>query len=273
MHIISYGDKIQEGIYSLIHSVFQNVVNLNYADKYVISLVSEKVGVGPLNIVVKGVDFNQIKNVEIAPDYIKINDFHFEKNVLQIYNSKIPDLDFQNLDLNWELIAEELKNSPEKSLAFLIFPEREGQFTTTFDKVLIKKIKESVSEKIEIESLITISKSIKGIGYGLTPSGDDFIAGMLTSLNFLEIKNKNSYIELKNKIFETVLGENRISNNSFYMSKENLYSEKLKNLLVALSGKNQNEVRNTIRNYIEIGETSGADFLTGMYLTYKNIIW
>ncbi|OFY88906.1 MAG: hypothetical protein A2236_02280, partial [Bacteroidetes bacterium RIFOXYA2_FULL_33_7] len=248
MKLISFGDKIQEGVYSDIHSVFEKVVNFNFSNDLVVSVVSEEIGNGPFNIVVSNIDFSLIRSIKFF-NSIEINGKLFDKSNIQQYDSGIPKINFKHLDKNWEFIAQKLKYSPEKSLAFLLHPEKKMEFSTTFDTQLIKKIETGVENIFNVNNIVSGLKSIKGLGYGLTPSGDDFISGVLTSLNLLEIKNNNSYIELKNKIFETVRGENRISNNSFYISKENLYSEKLKNLLVALSEQNKNEIENAIRNY------------------------
>ena len=107
------------------------------------------------------------------------------------------------------------------------------------------------------------------MGYGLTPSGDDFITGILVALTLLGKKHNVSYIELKNKIYENALGENRISNNFLHIANSDFCNQNLKNLLDALSNNDKNKIELYTKNYIDIGETSGADFLTGLYLMYE----
>jgi hypothetical protein len=269
MRILSYGDKITRGVYSHIHSSFTHAINFLRADNCVISLVTEKVGAGPYNIVVSENELSHLNHIELD-DCIKINKQKFEINTTKKFISEFPEIKCEQIDKNIEIIPQILSDfAPQKSLAFLIFPEKSSEFTSSFDKAFKSIIEKSVNDIFENNDFVNGSKSIKGMGYGLTPSGDDFITGMLVALTLLGKKHNVSYIELKNKIYENALGENRISNNFLHIANADFCNQNLKNLLEALSNNDKNKIELYTKNYIDIGETSGADFLTGLYLMYE----
>jgi len=78
--------------------------------------------------------------------------------------------------------------------------------------------------------LIEGIRLIKGVGIGLTPSGDDFISGLLTALKVLEIINKENNSYLRKIIYDNAKGDNLISNNFLFYASEGLFFEKNKKL-------------------------------------------
>ncbi len=114
-------------------------------------------------------------------------------------------------------------------------------------------------------------KKMKGSGVGLTPSGDDFITGMLYAIFLLEKINKKDYNELRNKIYEKAKSNNDISRNMIFHASKGLYFKQFKDLQTAFINNDKN-IKQFLKNLIDIGETSGSDMLTGFYLTLKNKI-
>lgn len=112
-------------------------------------------------------------------------------------------------------------------------------------------------------------KKMKGSGHGLTPSGDDFITGMLYALNLLQEVNAKDMSELKNKIYETSKTTNDISRNMIFHAKKALYFKQFKDFQTALLNKEKN-IKQGFLNLINIGDTSGSDMITGYFLTLKN---
>ena len=111
-----------------------------------------------------------------------------------------------------KLLSDEIsdKISPQ-SLGFLIFPKNEIFFQTTFEKAFLAHVKNTV-QNISLENLPTITKSMKGVGFGLTPSGDDFNCGILYALNYLNEIMNNGFSKTIKKCYLNSIGDNLISN-------------------------------------------------------------
>ena len=143
------------------------------------------------------------------------------------YTSKI---NFQSV--NNAILADNLsflestlvKLSPEKSLCFLLDEKRELSFKPGFEMELVKRMKSGVSLILKgtMESLIEGITRIKGCGFGLIPSGDDFIAGMLSGLYLTQEIFSMDLSEIRKKIYEAALGENLISNTFLSLAEEGL---------------------------------------------------
>lgn len=265
--LISFGDKISVGEY-ILHSRFKNSVNFFNKDK-LITLGNKFIGSGPSNIIFEEIFLENINRVIINKDCFYINDKKYLVPDEKVYSSNlsISNYNIKIFFLNLKIFERFLKTlSNRKGLTPILDEnfEKEDNFMNNFvlriyegTKILFNKdIKEGI-------------KLIKGVGIGLTPSGDDFIYGLLTGLKVIEIiKNENNY-PLRKLIYETAKGENLISNNFLYHASEGLFFEKTKKLITSLFISNENEIFDSTISMLEIGETSGVDFSVGLLLTIK----
>ena len=86
---------------------------------------------------------------------------------------------------NLRTFGESLQGSaPPKSLAFLLDDTRLANFQTKSERAFAAHMAHSVHQVFHGHLLQGI-RSLKGCGPGLTPSGDDFIAGLLVGLHVL----------------------------------------------------------------------------------------
>jgi len=77
------------------------------------------------------------------------------------------------------------------SLAFIFDNGRFSHFDSEFEKAFVKRMGDGV-KLIWAGQIIRGVKRLKGCGFGLTPSGDDFIAGLLFGLNVIQqARNKD----------------------------------------------------------------------------------
>ncbi len=209
--------------------------------------------------------------IEINKNEIIIGDEVFKFNTLKKYNSKI---NFKNEDLKGKLtltisfIEKNVNKLNPLSVAFLINNKFEDEFKTRFQKAFVKHIKSAWYEILKGEFFEGIKK-MKGSGHGLTPSGDDFITGMLYALNLIPEINKKDTIELRNEIYEVSKTNNDISRNMIFHASKGLYFKQFKNFQEALIMKDENLIQK-FKSLINIGETSGSDMITGYYLMLKN---
>lgn len=269
LQISDIGKHIKNGHYNRIHSRFTDVVNFHHNDEIGLSVVNRKIGGGPFNIVIDNFDPVDVNSVELNDDFLIIDPFRIELTNSSKTNYCLPEIFSEIFLNNFSRLKDILiENCPKKSLAVFFDDERKRDFHSTFEKNLLAKYREAI-QLFENNVIQNSVKIFRGLGFGLTPSGDDFNAGILMGLSVAERLYNSDRSLLKNNIFETAKGENHISNLLLYICKNGLCTEKFKEVLMALSGNDLARIECSVKNYISIGETSGADFLTGFYYSVK----
>ncbi|MGB9750136.1 MAG: DUF2877 domain-containing protein [Caldisericia bacterium] len=265
--LISFGDKISLGEY-IIHSKFKNSINFSNKEK-LITLGNRNIGSGPSNIIFDKKDFESINKITIFENLFYINDeeFKIEKEKIYSSNLKISNFDIQIFNNNLQIFEKYLKIfSKNKGLIPLIDSDLEK--TENLINNFIKRIHEGMKILFD-EDIVKGIKLIKGVGIGLTPSGDDFIYGVLAGLTVLEIIKKENNFYLKKLIYENAKGDNLISNNFLYYASEGLFFEKTKKLILSIFFGSEREIVDSTVSILQIGETSGVDFSTGLLITIK----
>ena len=270
--IVSIGDRIFPGKFFL-HSKFKRVTNFTNKES-IISVVTEEIGKGPINIVVAGMDVANINDLYITKNFISINYKKYPFDKQKLFNSQIKFKKINTNRLEKNLIYFEktlLDLSHPKSIAFLIDSNREKYFTTAFERNFLKRIKESVYN-IYNNNLIYGIKKVKGVGFGLTPSGDDFISGLIIALYIFDniYCNNTKYKKLRKLIYKITKSENLLSNSFLSLSKDGFMPERIKKFIISILYESEKEIFNQINNLLSIGETSGSDLGVGFLLTIKN---
>lgn len=268
MNILSFGSFVESGTYHL-HSKFSKVQNYT-KDSNLISLVAPEIGKGPNNIVLTQIPEFAKKSINVANEKIKIGDKllkrsysdYEQENDLYIHNIK-------SLSSKSNLLASLCKPFlSSKSFGFLLDANYSSNFKTSYELALLKKVN-SIMENFSFFKLPEITKKIKGIGFGLTPSGDDLNCGILYALNYSnEIVEKDLSVIIK-KCYQNSIGNNIISNNFLKFAFQNQYYENFYGLLKAMKQNNNQKLSYYIKKVINSGHTSGSDMITGFILTLK----
>jgi len=270
MMLLSVGDKIQQGTYQ-IHSKFDRVVNF-IKNGNLVSLVDKKIGGGPLNIVISGVNFDEVHALEVKQEAVVLNQINLDFREDLYYRSDIDyrQWDFPRLRENLYIFEKLLiQLSHPMSLAFLLDESRIENFREGFERAFVDQIASGV-KKINNKDIINGVKMLKGCGFGLTPSGDDFIAGLLIGMNLIHKMTGRDFGDLIRNIYEVSKGENIFSNTFLQLARDGLLFEKMKKLLSAILYKGENEILHCIVIVFSIGESSGADLCTGFLLTVQS---
>ena len=281
IEIISIGDRIFPGEYTL-HSSFRNVVNLTDGESLV-ALVTREVGRGPVNIVVEGLEPGSIETLRIDRETISISgdSYLFDRRLLFHSHPGTGPVDKGHLAKNLGVFDDSLLElSPPKSLAFLVDEKREINFRSSFEKGFTERMKEGVrsiflsgrSSEPAAKNIVSGVKKIKGLGFGLTPSGDDFIAGLLVALNLMERMDQFDRSNLKSEIVSVSLSGNLLSNSFISLAGDGFLFEGFKNLLTSLLEGTEEEVRTATEKLLTLGSSSGSDMGVGFLLTMKIFI-
>ena len=260
MELINLGTALVNGKYFL-HSKFKSVHN--YSDNNtIISLVQSEIGKGPSNIVVKKLPKIAEENLFlgdgkliIGEETMKISSYNPEK-IENIYPNSL-----DQLQLNTEIL---FKNTQfkAKSLGFIFSPADESFFKSIFEKAFVQRVKD-IMQDFSSKNLQLIAKNMRGIGFGLTPSGDDFNCGMLYGFHYVKNLFNKDFVTIIEEYYLNAIGTNLISNTFLKSAYQGLCYESFYNLLLALKKNNKQQVLFHLEEVLDSGHSSGSDMLTG----------
>lgn len=295
--LLSVGDQIESGVFRF-HSRFNRAVNFERHGRLV-SVVDEQIGPGPLNIVLRGgFSLSPSEGVrgpfslqgsgahcalkvrgtllpsafpplKITASSVVFAAHRFPFTPRQRYHST---LDFapgnlrcfhHNLSIFGGLLTE---CAPSKSLAFLLDKTRLKNFRSGFEQAFADRICRGAHQVFHGRLLEGI-RSLKGCGLGLTPSGDDFIAGLLIGLNLLQKLRGQAFQPTADAVFSAAEGDNIFSNTFLDLARRGLLFGRMKDLLLVLMTGSEASVRKATAKLFAIGASSGADLATGFFLT------
>ncbi|MDI6766905.1 MAG: DUF2877 domain-containing protein [Bacteroidota bacterium] len=272
IEIVSHGNQIRRGKYYL-HSKFTSAANFCSGDSFVF-VVNKEVGSGPLNIVVEGVTVDSVASLEVGNDGFYLNGDKFCFDQLKIYDSKLYVSDFNEEKFKRNLRFFEstlIEFSSPKSLAFLLDESRKKVFTSSFEIQYVKRCENAVQLFLSDDFLWGI-KMLGGLGPGLTPSGDDFISGVLIALNLQSMINSSDNSNMIKQIYKTVESGNYFTTAFLRCSANGFLFEKFKQLIDSLLHAGEDEIIQNTRSLFTIGATSGADQAVGFLLGIKRFI-
>jgi Protein of unknown function (DUF2877) len=294
--LLSIGDQVKPGSYRL-HSVFTRVVSFERRGR-LITLVDEAIGPGPLNIVLRGFVALQVfrsggsaerrcvrgqesaalcraaeppkgwghVQLEITTRTVRFAGQRYRFASHQRYHSGIELKDGGRFRPNLATLREALlEDAPAQSLAFLLDGKRRKNFRPGFERAYAAQIGHAVRQVFGGRLLQGI-RCLKGCGMGLTPGGDDFIAGLLIGLHVLQKLHGRDYRATREAIFRAARADNLFSNTFLDMARRGMVFGRLKNLLVALASGSAALVRVAAQELFTVGHTSGADLATGLFM-------
>ncbi len=268
INVASYGKALHRGAYKL-HSRFASAVNF-YSDDAFAFVVHANIGAGPLNIVLQGMRFDSLNSLEIDIDSICLNGIRLQLDTSTLYDPhfEFDEYNEDNFKHNLEVFEQTLKEfSPPTSLAFLLDETRKKNFTSSFDVEYVKRFELGYKTILSDNHLRGI-ELLKGLGPGLTPSGDDFISGLLIAVNVRQAVLKTDLSQTIHSIYQTAQGTNPFTNTFIRCAAYGQVSGKFKRLIESLFHSGREETIESTQQLLTVGATSGADqavgFLTGL---------
>jgi hypothetical protein len=187
------------------------------------------------------------------------------------YDSSLPDLDFRVLKNslpNFKRLLIEL--APAKSIAFLLDESEESNSAVSFEAALRNQFLKGAKLMRERRILEGV-RTIKGLGFGLTPSGDDFISGFLLGLNLQQRLLNIDHHRLIEDIFVSAQTENLLSLAWLRCAKEGRIFEKMKQAIIALGQMNLSIFEKATRSLLTVGSTSGIDMAVGLVFGIETV--
>jgi hypothetical protein len=161
-----------------------------------------------------------------------------------------------------------LASAPARSLAFLV-DQRGGR---TFEKVLARRLRAGAA-RLAGGDLEAGAADLHGLGFGLTPSGDDFLAGFLLGLRALEMAAGRDLAPQRRAIREAARSANPFSETLLRSALEGRCYHAAGALIRALFEGTEADVLSHARGLFAIGASSGADLAVGLLFALKVTAW
>jgi hypothetical protein len=262
--LVSYGDWIAPGEYRF-HSRFRRAINFIGVDTMV-SIVDESVGAGPLNLVVDNLDAWSGERLVVQSDFLELNDVRIATDPAAKYNSAIEistAIFSGQLPANLACFKDMLQDlaSPQ-SLTFLL--DKNDRFSgSTFNDAFQNRFA-TASRRISEGRFAAGVSEIKGLGCGLTPSGDDFIAGLLIALHVRQQVFSESTSALITNISAATRTTNPFSQALLNCAAQGRVFDRFKRVVLSLFAANSMQIETCTVDLLRIGATSGADMAVGL---------
>ncbi len=128
----------------------------------------------------------------------------------------------------------------------------------------------------EAAALLDGSKILAGLGVGLTPSGDDFLVGVLSALHFNRLNVGKGFcptLSVLNGIAtESSKRTSTFSGMLIRCAARGWYSDLVSDWLAAVHKGNANSALSATRRLFAIGHSSGKDTLAGLLTTVRGLV-
>jgi hypothetical protein len=111
------------------------------------------------------------------------------------------------------------------------------------------------------------AKTLKGLGIGLTPAGDDFLCGFLWALSLAG----PSWDAARRTIYDAAKGGNLIANHFLRAAHAGLFFEHFKYFTRSFCEGTDAETLAAFKRLLTVGATSGADTAAGLIFGLKHV--
>jgi len=220
-----------------------------------------------LNVVLQDLGIPNGQRVFVGHDFIRIGETEFALTEARRYNSAIaipPESPPGLIASGFACFRAALqKAAPPRSLIFLVESGSGHAASWDFETALAERFSDGLRLLRDGRYVEGVHK-IKGLGWGLTPSGDDFICGLLIALHLRQAlfeENTSSIIE---DIGREAAGANPFSTAFLRCAQEGRVFERLQRVLTAILRAAENEIAESAQQLASFGETSGSDLAAGL---------
>ncbi|MCI0453734.1 MAG: DUF2877 domain-containing protein [Candidatus Dadabacteria bacterium] len=283
---------------AIVHSVFDRALYIRIGSNSILTVIKDKDYISPTSILLRNPEDYDLKSIGIK-DGMRVEG---DKHVLSIGDNllaiklarssiwgspafpKHAFIKLSDVSLNLRVLRDVIYTSPSREGLVPLLENVELYGPLQF---FLHKQEPTISERARpnIETLMwglyrydldmAVKKAlpILGLGPGLTPSCDDFLAGLMLSLNLggrALLKKREGEIGFYRKVSAEICRMAKV--------KTTIYSQVLLNqarvgegpkavveLIHGLLTKDPNHVAGATKNVMKIGETSGADIAIGIY--------
>lgn len=274
--------KLKSKCIGSVHSVFNKVINFQTTNGQIYSILQYEIDNGPYSLRINSIDesFSDLNikvndAVKFESNYLCINAFNVKMNDLNVWEPnefKFNEKHLPAFRKNIEVFNETVHSNGSPGGTYYYYFKNNFSSMPLYDaSVVEKKLCYRISAFLwciqnEPEKVGFYIKKIIGFGYGLTPSGDDYLAGFITSLTKASSYKASSCVALiadvlKNKQISTT----DISNMMIQASLEGKISERMNDFMECLLlHRCKERLKESILTALSVGSMSGTDFIIGI---------
>ena len=259
MDILNFNSPIK------IHSIYENTVNL-IVNNHILALQTHNTVISPISLITDANSFNINLNskIYINNNCIFIDNFCFDYSKTEITDSKMHKNTF---NISYDMLIQAIYKADFSGFNAIFSSNTDIKENFLIINAAKNKINISTNELLNknYENAANTLSSLIGLGIGLTPSGDDFLCGVLAGCIFDNLE-KHSFVKLlKKQIQNNLQNTNDISRAFLSCSLNDNFSTPVLNLPYF---KSPDEVYD---NFKKIGHSSGIDTLCGIYYSLNTI--
>ncbi len=260
-----------------VHSVFDHTINVQ-CDQRLIALTHKEAPLTPMGINLDVTD-EMIRRMKVKKNDVLTID---EKG-LHLMNYSFALGHHQKIDLSYPCYKGKMED--DALIAFkihldslLLSTEDKGMLLASWKHVIydqpiqqsfyadhLVKLIRKIQKARSLSDVVDHVSSMVGAGEGLTPSGDDFIGGILAVLTYLSHDPPTAYVKSKlcNEVMQRIDQTTPISKEYLLYAMEGLFNELVSTLFIR-HGEHKPYLH-YLHKISTIGHSSGVDFLIGMY--------
>jgi hypothetical protein len=265
MQIVAIGDKVPLGTYHL-HSRFAHVVNYQN-ESSIISFVDNEKNLSGRTLFVselpRGKDPVVVCRADVAVAQTRVSRARAHR-----YDSAFegfsPEQDCTTLIDTMKSVLD--GPVPDRSLAVLYHSRHRPAFSSAFEKAVLDRFSQAF-ETLKKGDILGSVEQFKGVGFGLTPSGDDFIIGLLYALSSLT--SSETVCSIKKEILEMTSSCTTLSRQFMRDAEAGVYSKDIKELFIAARCGDENGMNQRLLDILHHGHSSGADTIAGMVAGFE----
>ncbi len=264
--LVSLGNAIPWGYYDQILSSHPRAVNFQRG-KLVVSVCAVNSVPGPFRVVLGANKVQKIRSLRVETEKLVIDEaVELNYDPKQQYQTPSFPISAQNIvGKRIAAAAEEFQaQCPEDCVAGLVMNGSKAQ--SDYHRVLAACFKQG-SKLLQEKKWQEGVNCFKGRGFGLTPSGDDFLVGLITGLAWLERILDKDWSDLRSRLTKLARGGNPLQNCFLDQAADLALNQDWAEYLLALQRPGADHVPWQTR-IMSTGSTSGADSLSGFFFAF-----
>jgi hypothetical protein len=232
-------------------------------------VVDESIGAGPINIVVDRGVLPSVDGLVVRERSLFLGGRWHPLRDEHVYHSRLDVADLGMTALRRGAAALQrivVDAAPSKSLAFLLDERRVRDLRPGFEHAVADRIAWGV-RRILAGDLVGGVRAVKGCGFGLTPSGDDFLCGLLVGMNLLGRAGAVDVSDRTGRVFGAARSGRVLTDTFLSLARDGCVSEGVKALVCAMGDADNVDIEPATKRLLSVGATSGADFAVGLVTT------
>lgn len=267
-----------------VHSAYERTINL-MIDGQLIALQVKGSPVSPISVILP-LDSTEIRNLDAREGQeiiLEGSNIVIGKTAItfdastDVYDGYLNKYNF-NADMK-HLIKSIIEKAHRGGFSFLTNPSKVPEdLVLSYVKQKLKTVITLIHDD-KTEAAAEAISSLIGVGTGLTPSGDDFITGILSAFSaFPETFDEDIVEQVRNSVSLHLQNTNEISMAFIKCALDNQFSVPVISLYQWLCSENglpetrKSQSDEILQSFLAIGHSSGIDTLTGIWWALENLL-